>query len=173
MLKYDFTNRSTELEQERVIKKFKIKYQSSPREKTTRKEATHSKKPLRLVFEAELTVASSDEVSQKNLLSVDGGEIFPDRDITDYEWAIQYIDSSKRVVMLAARNKGHDQLAKDRPFSYGRLLHLDYEDPDSNMLILLVDCSRGFERCMFGKISWSKSRVGLNPSSLQLKLLTI
>ena len=56
---------------------------------------------------------------------------------------MQYIDSNKRVVLVTARNKGHDQLAKDRPFRYGRLLHLDYEDPNSTTLILLVDCLKG------------------------------
>ena len=146
MLKYDFTNRSTELEQERVIKKFKIKYQSSTREKPTRKEVAHSKKPTRLVFEDELTGAPSCEVTQKTLLVAEGGETLPDRDITDYEWAMQYIDSNKRVVLVTARNKGHDQLAKDRPFRYGRLLHLDYEDPNSTTLILLVDCLKGVRK---------------------------
>ena len=95
------------------------------------------------------------------------------RDITDYEWAMQYIDSNKRVVLVTARNKDHDQLAKERTLSYGRLLRVDYKDPDSTTLILLVDCSKGFGKCMFRKIGWSKSRVGLNRSSLQLKLLTI
>ena len=78
------------------------------------------------MFEHELTGAPSDEVSQKTLLGAKGGETLLDRDITDYGWAMHYIDSNKRVVLVMARNKGHGQLAKERPFSYGRLLRLDY-----------------------------------------------
>ena len=93
------------------------------------------------MFEDELTGAPSDQVNQKNYLGAEGGETLPDRDIIDYEWARQYIDSNKRAILLTARNKGHDQLAKDRPFSYGGLLRLDYEEPNSTTLILLVDGS--------------------------------
>ena len=55
---------------------------------------------------------------------------------------MQYIDSNKSVVLVTARNKGHGQLGKERPFIYGRLLRLDYEDPDSSTLILHVNCSQ-------------------------------
>ena len=85
------STRSTEFDQERVVKKFKIKFGNSPGDKTTRKESAPSKKPTRLVFEDEMTGAPSDEVSQKTLLGATGGETLPDRDITDYEWAMQYI----------------------------------------------------------------------------------
>ena len=93
MLTYVSTNSSIEHEQGCVIKKIRIKYERSPGEKTTRKEATHSKKPTRLVFDDELTEVSSNEVSQKNRLGAEVGEALTNRDITDYEWAMQYIDS--------------------------------------------------------------------------------
>ena len=86
----------------------------------------------------------------------------PDRDITDYEWAMQYIDSNKRVVLLTAQNKGHDQLAKDRPFNYGRLLCLDYKDPDSNTLIFSCRLFEGgskdvcFRRSVGQRVAWAK-----------------
>ena len=82
------------------------------------------------------------------------------RDITDYEWAMQYIDSNKRVILLIARNKGYDQLAKDRPLSYRRLLHFDYEDPDSNTLILLVDCSKGVRKMYVSEDRFVKESCG-------------
>ena len=97
-------------------------------------------------FEDEITGAPSDELSQKTLMAATGGETLPDRDITDYEWAMQYIDSNKKVVLVTARNKGSGQIGKERPFMYGRLLRLDYEDPDSTSLILLVDCSKGVRK---------------------------
>ena len=74
---------------------------------------------------------------------------------------MQYIDSNKRVVLLNARNKDHDQLAKDHPFSYARLLFLDYEDPDSKSLILLVDCSKGVRKMYVSEDQLVKESRGL------------
>ena len=54
-------------------------------------------------FEDEITRAPSDELSQKTVMAATGGETLPDRDITDYEWAMQYIDSNKKVVLVTAR----------------------------------------------------------------------
>ena len=117
-----------------MVKKFKIKFGNSPVEKPTRKESvppkkTHKerKKPTRLNFEDEITGAPSDELSQKTVMATTGGETLPYRDITDYEWAMQYIDSNKKVVLVTARNKGSGQIGKERTFMYGRLLRLDYE----------------------------------------------
>ena len=45
------------------------------------------------MFDDELTEVSSNEVSQKNRLGAEVGEALTNRDITDYEWAMQYIDS--------------------------------------------------------------------------------
>ena len=70
-----------------------------------------------------------------------------DRDITKHEWAMQYVDSNKKVVLLTARNKGRGQLTKDRPLSYRRILRLDYEDPDSKNLVL-VRTSTEIERSL-------------------------
>ena len=74
------------------------------------------------------------------MVAAHGGQNLADRDITEYEWAMQYVDSNKKVVLLTARTKGRGQLIKDRPFSYGRILRLNYEDPDSENLVLLVEC---------------------------------
>ena len=104
------------------------------------KEITHSQKPKKLFSHDDLTRQPSDEVSQKKLVLAEGGETLHDKDMTDYERAMQYINFNKKVVLLIARNKGHDQLAKEHPFSYERLFRLDYEDPDSNNLIILLGC---------------------------------
>ena len=76
----------------------------------------------------------------------------PDQDITDYEWAMQYINSNKRVVLVTAR--------KYLPFSYGRLLQLDYEYPDSSTLILLVDCLKGAWKMYVSKEQLVKESCG-------------
>ena len=85
-------------------------------------------------------------MSQKNLVVAEGGETLYDRDIIDYEWSMKYIEFNKKIVLLIAWNKEHGQLEKDRPISYGRLLHLDYEEPDSNNLILFLDGSKGVQK---------------------------
>ena len=105
------------------------------------------------MFEHELTGAPSDEVSQKTPLGAEGGETLPDRNITDYEWGMLYLNSNKIVVLVTARNKGHGQLPKARLFSYGRLFRLDKEDSDSSTLILLVDCSKGVRK-MYVSEEW-------------------
>ena len=112
----------------------KVSHQIKP----TRKESVppnkankERKKPTRLNFEDDITGAPSDELSQKTVMGATGGETLPNRDITDYEWAMQYIDSNKKVVLVTTRNKGSGQIGKERPFMYGRLLRLDYEDSDS------------------------------------------
>ena len=51
--------------------------------------------------------------------------------MTKYEWAMQYVDSNKKVMHLTTRNKGHGQLHKERLLVYGCILRLDYEDPES------------------------------------------
>ena len=76
-------------------------------------------------------------------MAAHGGETLPDKDITEHVWAMQYVNSNKKVVLLISQYKGQGQLGKDPPFSYGRILRLDYEDPNSVNLILLVDCSKG------------------------------
>ena len=79
-------------------------------------------------------------------MAAHGGESLADKYITEHEWAMQYVNSNKKVVLLISRYKGQGQLGKDRPFSYGRILRLDYEDPDSLNLILLVVCSKGVRK---------------------------
>ena len=103
-------------------------------------------KGRQLVFDDEVVRQHSDEVSQDKMVAAHGGENLADRDITEYEWAMQYVDSNKKVVLLTACTKGRGQLIKDRPFSYGRILRLDYEDPDSENLVLLVECSKGVRK---------------------------
>ena len=103
-------------------------------------------KGRQLNFEDEVVRQPSDEVSQDKRVAAHGGETLADRDISEYEWAMQYVDSNKKVVLLTARTKGRGQLIKERPFSYGRILRLDYEDPDSENLVLLVECSKGVRK---------------------------
>ena len=69
--------------------------------------------------------APSHELNQKTVMGATRGETLPDRDITDYEWPMQYIDSNKKMVLVTARNKGSGQIGKERAFMYGRLLRVD------------------------------------------------
>ena len=100
----------------------RIKYQSSPLESNKVPPQTQKHKGRQLVFEDEVVGQPSDEVSQDKIVAAHGGESLADRDITEYEWAMQYVDSNKKVVLLTTRDKGRGQLTKERTFSYGRVL---------------------------------------------------
>ena len=72
-----------------------------------------------------------------------------------------YVDSNKKVVLLTTRSKGHGQLTKEHPFCYGWVLQLDYEDPDSLNLILLVDSSKGVRKTYVSEDRVVKDSCGL------------
>ena len=63
------------------------------------------KKPKgrQLQFDDEVVRQPSDEVSEGKMVAAHRGENLADRDITEYEWAMQYVDSNKKVVLLTAR----------------------------------------------------------------------
>ena len=75
-----------------------------------------------------------------------GGGTLANRDIFEYEWAMQYVDSNKKFVLLKACNKGRGKLNKDWPFSYGQIFRLYYEDADSENLVLLLEWSKGVRK---------------------------
>ena len=77
---------------------------------------------------------------------------------------MQYVDSNKKVVLLTTRDKGRGQLTKDRPFSYDRILRLDYEDPNSENLVLLVECSKGVPKMWMCEDLLVKDSLALNHS---------
>ena len=85
------------------------------------------------------------------------------------KWAMQYVDSNKKGVLLTTRNKGRGQRTKDIPFSYGRILRLDYEDPDSKNLILLVECSKGVRKMWVSENVLVKDSCG--PESFKLEIV--
>ena len=98
------------------------------------------------MFEDEIVREPFDEVSQKTSVSTRGGEDQLDRDLTEHEWALQYVNSKKKVVLLVTPLAGRGMLAQDRSFSHGKILRLDYEDPKSINLIVLVNCSKGVHK---------------------------
>ena len=140
-------NRSTDPSDERPVKIIRIRYNNSPLDSDKVAPQTQKNKGRQLVFDDEVVRQPSNEVSQDKKVAAHGGENLADRDITEYEWAMQYVESSnKKVVLLTAHIKGRGQLIKGKPFSYGRILQLDYEDPDSENLVLLVECSKGVRK---------------------------
>ena len=116
--------------------KIQIKYQSSPPETTKIPVVTYPQKGKKLVFEDEIVRQLSDKVSQKTSIMARGGEDQLDKDLIGHEWALQYVDSKKKVVLLVFRLAGRGMFAQYRPFSYGKILRLDYEDADSTNLIV-------------------------------------
>ena len=81
---------------------------------------------------------------------------------------VQLANSNKNVVLLISRDKGHVQLANDQPFSYDHILQLDYEDHDSQNLILLVDCLKGVQKMYLSKDFLLKDSCG--PKSFRLAI---
>ena len=121
-------NRSTDPSDERPVKIIGLRYNNSPLGSDKVAPQSQKSKGRQPVFDDEVVRQPSDEVSQDKKVATHRGENLADRDITEYEWAMQYVDSNKKVALLTARTKGRGQLIKDRPFSYGRILQLDYED---------------------------------------------
>ena len=62
------------------------------------------------MFDIQVVRQPSDEVSQDKKVAAHGGESLADRDITEYEWAMHYVESNKKVVLLTTRIKGRGQL---------------------------------------------------------------
>ena len=93
------------------------------------------KKGKKQLFNEEIRSQPFDEVSQKMMVVAIGGEDLPDRDLTDKEWCMQYVDSKNKVVLYTAKKKGDCQLEKDTTFMYERILRLDYEDSCHDRLL--------------------------------------
>ena len=73
------------------------------------------------MFEDEVVSHSSNEVSQKTSSVAGGSDDQLDRDLTGHEWALQYIDLKKKLVLLVTRIEGrgcHD-MARLEPMTLG------------------------------------------------------
>ena len=89
--------RSTDPKDESVVKVIRIKYQSSPLESSKVPPHTQKHKQRQLVFEDDVVGQPSNEVSQDKIVAAHGGETLADRDISEYEWVMQDVDSNKKV----------------------------------------------------------------------------
>ena len=78
---------------ERPIKKIKLRYQGSPVATQNTNVLNIVKKGKKLLFNDDSKSQPSDEVSQKKKGADKGGEDLPDRDLTEKEWCMQYVDS--------------------------------------------------------------------------------
>ena len=110
-------NRSTNTKEERPVKIIRLKYQNSPLDLDKVPPQTQKHKGRELVFEDEVVGQPSNEVSQDKIVSVQGGESLADRDITEYEWAMQYVDSNKKVAL--ATNSSYQ---RERPTNEGQTI---------------------------------------------------
>ena len=71
-----------------------------------------------------------------------------------------YVDLKKKVVLYTAKKKGDGKLDKGRPFMYGCILRLHYEDSNSLNLIVMVDCSKGVCKMFLSKDQLVKESCG-------------
>ena len=121
---------------------------------------TYPSKGKKLNFEDEVMRQPSEEGSQKTSSAAGGGDDHLDRDLTGHEWAMQYVDSKKKVVLLVTRMAGRGILAQERPFAYGKILRLDYEDEDTTNLIVLVNCTKGVRKMLVSEDYLLKDSCG-------------
>ena len=70
------------------MKNIRLEYQSSPIETSKVHSLTLKQKGRKILFEDDLVMQASDEVSQEKLVAPHGGETLANRDITEHEWAI-------------------------------------------------------------------------------------
>ena len=80
--------RSTNPMDEHPVKKIRLKYQCSRLESSKVPPLTLKQKGKKLMFEDDLVMQPSNEVSQDTMLVAHGGETLPDRYITDLEWTM-------------------------------------------------------------------------------------
>ena len=126
------------------------------------------RKEKKQLFNEEIRAQPSGEVSQKMMVQATKGEDLPDRDLTDNEWCMQYVDSKKKVVLYTAKKKGDGQLGKHTAFMYGHILRLDYEDSDSVNLLVMIDCSKGVRKVYMSEYRLVMKSCG--PESFKLDL---
>ena len=108
-----------EHQDERPIKKIRLKYQSSLGENTKLCIMSYTQKGKKLLFDDEVGRQPFDEFSQMKLVGASGRKTLVDKDMTEYEWAMQYVDSNKKVVLLITKNKGHGHLDKNNLLDMG------------------------------------------------------
>ena len=87
--------------------KIKLRYQGSLVETQKQIVPQDMRKGKKLLFNEETKSQPSDKVGQKKLLGASGGEDLPDRDLTEKEWCMQYVDLKKKVVLYMAKKKGN------------------------------------------------------------------
>ena len=142
------------------MKKIKLRIHGSPIEAQTKVAPETMKRGKKLLFNEETKSQPHIDVSQKKLVAATGGEDLPDRDLTDKEWCMQYVDSKKKVVLYTTKKKGEGQLGKETPFMYGRILRFDYEDADSANILVMIECSKGVRKVFLSEDLLVKESCG-------------
>ena len=155
-----FLNRSFENLSDRPVKKIKLRIQGSPIETQKQIVPQNMKRGKKLLFNEETKSQPPNEVSQKKLLAATGGEDLPDRDLTDKEWCMQYVDSKKKVVLYTTKKKGEGQLENETAFMYGCILRFDYEDLDSANILVMIECSKGVRKVYLSEDRLVKESCG-------------
>ena len=63
-------------------------------------------------------------------------------------------------MLYTAKKKGDSQLEKEPSFMYGRILHFDYEDMDSESILVMIDCARGVRKVFLSEDRLVKESCG-------------
>ncbi len=60
-----------------------------------------------------------------------------------FEWALQYQEKARRVLLLLGKIVGDDVLEAGHAFAYGKVRKIDYQDEDSSNLVGYIETSKG------------------------------
>ena len=61
----------------------------------------------------------------------------------DLEWTLIYTKEEGDLLLIFAKSEGEDKLQVGKTFTYGQIKNVEYEDNDSNTLLLDVESSGG------------------------------
>ena len=98
-------------------------------------------------------VRQSTGSSQKTTNVATGSSSKAIKDMTDVEWALNYNESERILVVLVGKNSGRGVMETGRVFPYGKALRVDYLDEDSNNIQVHVETSKG-ERFIMLSEDW-------------------
>ena len=62
------------------------------------------------------------------------------------EWSLAYSEENGVLLLIMAKSEGKGKLEQGKMFTYGRMRNVDYEDSESNNLILDVQTTAGKRR---------------------------
>ena len=81
--------------------------------------------------------------SQKTSGLALAGSSKQEKDMRDFEWTLHYDESGRKLLLVLGKAPGQGVISAGRLITYGKVRRVDYEDQDSNSLLIHVETSKG------------------------------